>query len=158
MARKQKFTKTGKIKKPPKWNSNSAFRSALRRAFTHSPQIKAVMLAARKEEIKYNKDGSIAKKKAVFYQCAICKQWFKSAHVAVDHIDPVINPETGFVDWNTFIERLDCPEINLQVVCSYTKIHEDNTHQYGTYSCHTIKTQQERQVLKELRDSHINNN
>jgi len=150
MVRKQKLTKTGKIKKPPKWNSNAAFRGALRRAFIRSPQIKAVMVAARKEEVKYNKDGSIAKQKAVFYQCAVCKQWFKGEHVAVDHIDPVINPKTGFVNWDVFIERLDCSVDNLQVICSYTKKHQDKTHQYGGYSCHTIKTQQERQVLKLL--------
>jgi len=48
--------------------------------------------------------------------------------VNVDHIDPVESIESGFIDWNTFIERLFCEEKNLQLLCK---------------SCHTIKTNKE---------------
>lgn len=151
--RKPKLKKDGTPRAKPKWNANSAFRGALRRVFARSPKVRAIKEQARKEEIKYNKDGSVSKKPRVLFQCAECKGWFKGTHVAVDHIEPVVNPETSFVDWNTFIERLDCPGDNLQVVCSYTKTHEDKTKEYGQYSCHYIKTQEERKVLKALRDS-----
>ena len=151
--RKQKLNKNGTPKAKPKWNPNSAFRGALRRVFARSPKVIAVKMRARKEEVKYNKDGSVAKKPAVLFQCAECGGWFKGTFVAVDHIIPVINPETSFVDWNNFIERLDCPEDNLQVVCNYTKKHEDTTQEFGRYSCHYHKTQNERKVLKEMKDA-----
>ena len=69
----------------------------------------------------------------------------------MDHIDPVIDLETGWVDWDRFIERLDCPEDNLQTICSYTKAHEDKTGEFGSMSCHYLKTQQERKLLRELK-------
>lgn len=139
-----------KKKKKPKWNANAAFRGALRRVFARSPVVRAVRDAARREYDKYNKDGSLAKRKGVEYQCAICGRWFPSKHISVDHIDPVINPETGWAGWDDFITRLDCTADNLQVVCSYTKKHEDTTHEYGKYSCHYEKTQAERIALKNL--------
>lgn len=151
--RKVKLKKDGTPRAKPKWNPNSAFRGALRRVFARSPKVIAVKLRARKEESKYNKDGSLSKKPAVLFQCAECKKWYKGTHVAVDHIEPVINPETSFVDWDTFIERLDCPEDNLQVLCSYTNKHEDAKKEYGRYSCHYFKTQAERKKAKEFKDA-----
>jgi len=151
--RKVRLKKDGTPRAKPKWNPNSAFRGALRRVFARSPKVIAVKMRARTEEPKYNKDGSQSKKNRVLFQCAECKGWFKGTHVAVDHIQPVINPDTSFVDWNTFIERLDCPEDNLQVICSYTKTHEDTKKEYGKYSCHYTKTQEERKILKALKDS-----
>jgi hypothetical protein len=149
--RKPKLKKDGTPRAKPKWNPNSAFRGALRRVFARSPQVRAVKDRARKEEPKFNKDGSVSKKPRVLFQCAECNKYFKGAHVAVDHIDPVINPKTGYKDWNTFIERLDCPEDNLQVLCSYTKKEEDTKGTYGRYSCHYFKSQEERKVLKVLK-------
>lgn len=150
--RKIKLKKDGTPRAKPKWNSNAAFRGALRRVFARSPAIIAVKSRARKEEPKYNKDGSLSKKPSVLFQCAECKGWFKGTFVAVDHIIPVINPETSFVDWNTFIERLDCSEDNLQVVCSYTNKYEDEKKEYGRYSCHYYKTQEERKLAKVFKD------
>ena len=146
--RKTRLKKDGTPRAKPKWNANAAFRGALRRVFARSPKVIAVKMRARKEEPKFNKDGSLSKKKAVLYQCAECKGWFKGTHVAVDHIISVIDPELSFTDWNDFIERLDCPEDNLQVLCSYTKKHEDATGEYGRYSCHYYKTQAERKLAK----------
>jgi len=151
--RKVKLKKDGTPRAKAKWNPNSAFRGALRRVFARSPKVIAVKMRARKEEPKYNKDKSLSKKPRVLFQCALCGGWFKGAHIAVDHINPVINPETSFVDWNTFLERLDCSEDNLQVVCSYAKKEEDAKGTYGRYSCHTVKTAEERKVLKELKDA-----
>lgn len=71
------------------------------------------------------KTGRVAK----HYLCNACKQEFTSKDVEVDHISPVVDPATGFVDWDTFIGRLYCPKENLQVICK---------------PCHKIKTKEER--------------
>lgn len=72
------------------------------------------------------------------YLCNVCKQEVPVSHVVnnkrrknimVDHINPVVTPTEGFVDWNTFIRNLFCEEDNLQAICS---------------SCHDKKSQEER--------------
>ncbi len=49
----------------------------------------------------------------------------------VDHIQPVVDPSVGFVDWNTLIERLFCEEDGFQLLCN---------------ECHKHKTADERKV------------
>lgn len=44
---------------------------------------------------------------------------------AIDHIDPVIDIDDGFVDWNAYIPGLFCSSDNLQFLCR---------------QCHEIKT------------------
>lgn len=66
---------------------------------------------------------------AEHYKCAKCKKHFVNKDVQVDHKDPVVDPEVGFVDWNTFIDRLYCMGENLQVLCT---------------PCHKVKTATER--------------
>lgn len=127
---------TAKPKKKPPYNQNSAIRSAVRRTFSRSPFVRDTLMAHRREVPKYNKDGTRAKKDAVQYQCNVCKKWIKSTEIAVDHIIPVIDNDVGFVDWNTFIDRLFCDPSNLQCICD---------------ACHNIKTQEEREIAKERR-------
>jgi hypothetical protein len=66
---------------------------------------------------------------AEHFTCNMCKGEFPAKEVQVDHVEPVVCPFTGFVDWNTFISRLFCEGGNLQVLCS---------------PCHDIKTAEER--------------
>ena len=136
-----------KKKKKPKYNSNSAIRSAIRRAFSRSPVVQEVLKEARSERPRYKQDGTLAKKPHVDYTCAICKRAFKSTEVAVDHIDPVIEIKKGFIDWNTFVERLGWErKENLQVICSYKLKY---MFQHGNIpSCHYSKTQEERALRK----------
>lgn len=47
----------------------------------------------------------------------------------VDHIQPVVDPSTGFTSWDDLIERLFCEEDGLQVLC---------------HECHQRKTEDER--------------
>ena len=68
-------------------------------------------------------------RKADHYRCAECKKAFPKKDVQVDHRKPVVDPKKGFVDWNTYIERLFCGIRNLQVLCT---------------GCHKIKTQKEK--------------
>ena len=63
------------------------------------------------------------------YSCAECKHHFIAAEVQVDHINPVVDPKKGFVNWDDFINRMFCEQSNLQVLCK---------------PCHKIKTDQEK--------------
>jgi 5-methylcytosine-specific restriction endonuclease McrA len=136
-----------KKKKKPKYNANSAIRSAIRRAFSRSPVVQEVLNAARSEEPKYNKDGSLSKKPHVWFTCAVCGRKFKRTEIAADHIDPVIEIDKGFKGWDVFIERLgwERPE-NLQVICAYKLKHKQDFDNIP--SCHYTKTQEERAARK----------
>jgi hypothetical protein len=123
-------------KKKPKYNQNSAIRSALRRTFSRSPIVREVLMSGRREVPKYRKDGTRAKKDSVQYQCEVCSKWVGSQHIEVDHINSVIDNEIGFENWETFIERLFCSKENLQRICD---------------DCHDKKTQAEREVAKARR-------
>lgn len=65
---------------------------------------------------------------AQFYLCNRCKKEFTNKDVEVDHIIPVVDPKVGFVDWNTFIDRMFCERDNYQVLCK---------------PCHKKKTKEE---------------
>jgi hypothetical protein len=54
-------------------------------------------------------------------------------NVLVDHIVPVVCPNMGFVDWDSFIDRLFCDSSGLQVLC---------------HECHLAKTADEKIVRK----------
>ena len=137
-------------KKKKKFNENAAIRSAIRRIFSRSPVVIEVIEEGRRERPRYKKDGTPAKVPHVEYQCENCKRWFKKKDIAVDHIDPVIHPENGFQDWNTFVERLWCKKDNLQRLCNY--LVKDKDKHGGVTSCHHQKTQAERKALRENLD------
>jgi len=133
---------TAKKKRPP-YNQNATIRGALRRAFARSPVVQEIMNESRREEPRYKKDGSLAKKPWVKRQCQVCSNWVGSTKIAVDHINPVVSVDDGFQDWNEFVDRLWCDKKNLQRICN---------------DCHDVKTQHERitrltkQYTKELND------
>jgi hypothetical protein len=68
---------------------------------------------------------------AQHYMCNACKEEFPAKDVQVDHKKPVVDPKTGFVDWNQYIERMFCPKKNFQVLCR---------------TCHITKTKKERKL------------
>jgi len=111
------------------YNQNVVIRGALRRAFARSPVVQEAMQASRKEEPRYNKDGSRHKRNWVKRQCQVCDQWVPTSKIAVDHIDPVVSVDEGFQDWNIFVDRLWCAKDNLQRICD---------------DCHQKKTNAER--------------
>ena len=67
------------------------------------------------------------------YTCASCEGVFPAKEVQVDHIHPVVDPQTGWVSWDVFIDRLLCEGDGLQVLCS---------------ACHDLKTAEERKQRK----------
>ena len=125
-----------KPKKKPKYNADSAIRSALRRTFSRSPAVREVMMLVRRERPWFKKDGSTASKPRVEYLCAKCNKWHMGKDIQVDHAVPVVNPDVGFVDWNTFIDRLFCDKTNLAVLCK---------------DCHKAKTDHEKALAVERR-------
>ena len=100
--------------------------SALRYAFRKWPP----KYEALKEAFTKVQTNSSSGRLARHFKCAICKKQFPQALVQVDHISPIIDPKKGFVDWNTFIERLFCEKEKLQILCK---------------PCHKIKTNEEKQ-------------
>jgi len=118
-------------KKKNKWNENSVIRGAIRRVFSRSPLVQEVRRKVRQERTQYNRDGKPSKKKAVFYQCAICGKWIRAKDASVDHKIPVIDPLKGFESWDIFVSRLFCKAENLWLLCS---------------CCHDKKTAEERKI------------
>jgi 5-methylcytosine-specific restriction endonuclease McrA len=51
------------------------------------------------------------------YKCANCSKIFNRGEIQLDHVAPVIDPTTGFIDWNTYISRLFADESGWQVLC-----------------------------------------
>jgi len=125
-----------KKKKRPPYNANSAIRSAVRRTFSRSPMVREVMTKVRRERPWFKSDGSQAAKPRVEYMCSACNEWHMGKNIQVDHIEPVVSPNDGFKDWNTFIARLFCEVDNLAVLCKV---------------CHEKKTNEEKRIAKERR-------
>lgn len=59
------------------------------------------------------------------YKCEKCKSVFKGKDIQIDHIKPVIDVKTGFVDYNTYVERLLCERAGFSALCSFC--HSDKT-------------------------------
>ena len=55
-------------------------------------------------------------KMANHYKCAKCKQLFPLTKVEVDHKKPVVS-DSGFTNYEDYIDRLFCEADNLQVLC-----------------------------------------
>lgn len=72
-------------------------------------------------------------RKAKLYTCASCAKLFTAKAIEIDHIEPVVNPVTGFTTWDDYISRLFCPTYNLQALCK---------------PCHKQKTKEEKSLRK----------
>jgi 5-methylcytosine-specific restriction endonuclease McrA len=105
-------------------------RSALRAAFRKWPPKFEVLRNAATERRINPKSGKLA----MHYRCAGCGKEFPLKDIQVDHVKPIVDPKVGFVDWNTFIDRLYCEAKNLQVLCRDV--------------CHALKSKKERATRK----------
>ncbi len=70
------------------------------------------------------------------YKCADCQGHFPIYDVCRDHIDPVVSIEAGFVDWNTYIDRLFVLKDNYQILCK---------------GCHDVKTWLENELRQQCK-------
>lgn len=73
------------------------------------------------------------------YRCSNCNRDYAARFVQVDHIEPIVDPVVGFVDWNTIIERMFCTKDKLQILCK---------------ECHAAKTASERETAKQRKKKH----
>lgn len=93
----------------------------LRRISIYWPSKNAARDKAKvKLEVRKTKNGHPVYR--VFYKCAECerqgiKKFYTRDETQADHVHPVINPETGFVDWNTLMERLFAKPEGYQILC-----------------------------------------
>ena len=68
-------------------------------------------------------------RKCKLHMCSECLKLFPKNKMRADHIDPVVDPRRGFVDWNTYIERMFVEVEGFMALCE---------------GCHDIKTKEER--------------
>lgn len=108
------------------WKPDRYLLAYFRRVWRWDPERKAVL------EASHQKAGSLLNR-----QCEKCKKNFPKRKVVADHIDPVINPRTGFVDWNTLYLRLFVPRTGLQALCTV---------------CHRIKSNLENRIRRATRE------
>lgn len=81
------------------------------------------------------------------YLCAHCKEEVPAStrddngkrvkNIVCDHIEPVIDPDVGWVNWDSTINRMFSEADNLQALC---------------YACHKIKSDNEKARAKIRRD------
>ena len=121
------------MKSPVKNWSDAKWRSwvvsLLRRGTMKFPPRNEALRAAKTEKKINEKTGRMAQ----HYRCAGCLQEFTAKGVVADHILPVVDTVRGFVDWNTYIERMFCAIDKWQIICR---------------SCHDVKSAQERKDRK----------
>ena len=72
------------------------------------------------------------------YQCAGCKTILGPKEVVLDHIVPVVQPETGWDGFGMFVESLFCPVEGFQVLCN---------------PCHDVKTEKENELRKKIKNA-----
>jgi len=84
------------------------------------------------------------------YRCSGCNQVVPAGKITIDHQDPVVDPETGFTDWNTFVPRLFCSGENLRALCKechHTKSKEENKKRRESANANKPKpTKQKRKI------------
>jgi 5-methylcytosine-specific restriction endonuclease McrA len=105
-------------KKPRKkkvWALEAAVFSALRRAQRNSPASRDCLNNAKTEYFIPSKKGKPMRR--VQFTCANCGAKASRKGVQVDHIDPVIDPLTGFQGYEEYIKRLFVITDRLQVLC-----------------------------------------
>lgn len=73
-----------------------------------------------------------------YYRCNGCKEEVPASiridgkrhkNAIVDHIQPIIDPDWGFISWDDTINRMFCEADNLQVLCK---------------ECHDVKSNDEK--------------
>ena len=68
------------------------------------------------------KNSRVARNK---YKCAICNNIVGNKDIKVDHKNPVVSVQDGFINWDVYIKRLFVEQHMLQAICK---------------KCHDIKT------------------
>jgi 5-methylcytosine-specific restriction endonuclease McrA len=104
-----------KPKKKREWSQQAAIYSALRRADRNSPMWRGTLTKAKSEYFVLSKKGKQLRR--VHFECANCHEKFSRKQINVDHIQPVVNPETGTTTLDGYVARLFVPIEARQVLC-----------------------------------------
>ena len=92
------------------------------------PKLRAIIIAHLRRigyrNTTYKQNMAAAHRGFGEWECAGCKQLFKRENLHGDHVLACIEPEKGFIDWNTYMERLFLGEI--QPLCK-DKCHKEKT-------------------------------
>ena len=59
------------------------------------------------------------------YVCADCGKKVGNKDIKIDHINPVVSVQDGFVDWNTYIDRMFVEMDGFAAICK--KCHDAKT-------------------------------
>lgn len=115
------------MKKSKSFNRRTWLINQLRRlSLRYPPRIKA---SNRNKVVYYIKSKKGKDLKRVSYTCEKClKAGLKGSQTNMDHVNPVVKPTEGFIDWNVYIEGLLVDENMWQRLC---------------IPCHDIKTAKE---------------
>lgn len=130
-----KKEKKNKIKK--EWSPDKYLAAAAKKIWRWSPEYKVVKTATKC--IKCGNDFPMFTacskcKRPSAKLCKACKTAKRKCVPQADHIEPVVNPKTGFVSWDEFFDRLF--KGALQPLC---------------WNCHQIKTQAENVERRKVR-------
>lgn len=103
--------------------------------WTEARFVSFVKSALRNASLRWGPKNEVKKKARVARGRYICQGYKREAHVVpatinrvknvfVDHINPVVDPSSGFTTWDDFIRGLFCEEDNLQVLCKECHDHK----------------------------------
>lgn len=150
MTEPAKKEKSKKASKKQPYDQRKFIEKTLRGAFKKTPMYHLAKARAKEEFTVLSKHDKPMRR--VHFRCAKCGKFFLdktgAKEIAVDHIDPVVDPKTGWVDYQTYITRLFCSIDNLQILCNFPKLRD------GVRSCHKIKTSEENSArAKNVSDS-----
>ena len=74
--------------------------------------------------------------KCKLHQCEECGGLFAQGDMHADHIESVVDPETGFVSWDIFIARTFSEKEGFRAIC---------------HECHAVRTAKDNARRSELR-------
>ena len=108
---------------------------ALRKASYRWPARQAALRRAAADKADYLRwpGEKVSKLVRNFYFCKYCEQVFSRKGVSVDHIEPVVDPKTGWQGFDEYIRRMFCSEAGFQILCG---------------ECHDAKTKKENKGRK----------
>ena len=134
-----------KIKnKDNEFDLTAFIKKELRRAFRRSPMYNEAKSLAKHEYFEKSKTGKSLRR--VHFQCNNCQGFFLDKtgrkEIAVDHIEPVIDPKIGWFDYNQYINRLFCSVDKLQILCK--NCHGEKTKEENSTRRLALKKQKER--------------
>lgn len=123
-----------KAKKPYKWVEQAVIISAMRRSFRRYPAYQEVRNRCKSEYFEQCKNGN--SRRRVAFKCETCQEKVAAKLFFVDHTSPVVDPTTGFIDYNTYAARLFCSINNLTGMCK---------------PCHDLKSKAENAVRRKTK-------